>query len=321
MRGTLMRMLTKEQHIELLSTHSSNVTAAKVYSKLMGKKITRQNVKYWRYIFITNDGNMAAADRGLKALRVLRRPSPDDDIGILPNFDKVYNTIMVIPDQHAPYNHKDMIAFLAAVKEKYQPEVTVNLGDELDMHAMSFHDSDPNLDSAGPELENGKVVMEQLHKLFPEMLVCASNHGSMAYRKAKAHGLPVQFIRRYRDVIFPGHGAPGWSWAYEWVLNTPLGEVLFKHQSSGILADAAHHRCNLMVGHSHGNFSVEYCASSEYLYWGAYGGCLIDKDSMAFAYGKNTKNKPIVGCVVILDGLPVHIPMRLNRDGRWIKRI
>jgi len=170
-------------------------------------------------------------------------------------------------------------------------------------------------------LERGKIVMEELHALFPQMLVCSSNHGSMLFRKAKAHGIPVQFLRRYRDVIFPEHGGEGWSWAYEWIIRTPMGDVKFKHQSSGILADAAHNRCNLMVGHSHGLFSTEYCASRDYLYWGAYGGCLIDNESYAYAYGKETKNKPIVGCTIILNGLPMQIPMRLNSEGRWIGRL
>lgn len=321
MRGALMRMLTKEQHQEILETYTNDTNAAIAYSAKLGKVVSRQNVKYWRTIFIDHNGNMAKADRELKQERKIRHPDPDDDIGVLPDFDRVYGRILVIPDQHAPYNHKDMIPFLAAVKKKYDPEVVVNLGDELDMHAMSFHDSDPNLDSAGPELERGKLVMEQLHALFPQQLVCSSNHGSMAYRKAKAHGMPVQFLRRYRDVIFPDHGSPGWSWAFEWILATPMGDVKFKHQSAGILADAAHNRCNLMVGHSHGLFSTEYCASTDYLYWGSYGGCLIDNASYAFAYGKQSQKKPIIGCTMILDGKPVQIPMVLDSEGNWNRSI
>lgn len=317
MRGQLMRFFTQAQHEVILTKFPDNIEAAAQYSKKCGKIITRQNVSYWRTIFLDNEGNMAAADRALKQDRKLRVPDADDDIGKLPNFNKVYDCILHIPDQHAPYNHPDMIAFLSAVKKAFPIDLVVNAGDELDMHAMSFHDSDPNLDSAGPELERGKLVMEELHALFPNQLVCSSNHGSMAYRKAKAHGLPVQFLRRYRDVIFPEHGAPGWSWAFDWVVRTKMGDVKFKHQSSGILADAAHNRCNLMVGHSHGLFSTEYCASTDYLYWGAYGGCLIDNKSYAYAYGKQSKNKPIVGCTLILNGRPMQIPMVLDRDGRW----
>lgn len=321
MRGKLMRLFTKEQHQSILTKYPKNGEARRAYMRISGQACTPHNVAYWRKIFVDNDGNLAKTDRQLKQTRRIRVPDADDDIGILPDFNKVYTCVLAIPDQHAPYNHPDMVPFLAEVKRRFPIDLVVNLGDELDMHAMSFHDSDPNLDSAGPELERGKVIMQELYELFPNQLVCSSNHGSMAYRKAKHGGLPVQFLRRYRDVIFPAHGAPGWSWAFDWKILTPMGEVMFKHQSNGILNDAAHNRCNLMVGHSHGNFSTEYCASADYLYWGAFGGCLIDNKSYAFAYGKQSKNKPIVGCTLIMNGMPMQIPMILNADGRWVGKL
>jgi hypothetical protein len=143
----------------------------------------------------------------------------------------------------------------------------------------------------------------------------------MLFRKAKAHGIPVQMLKSYREVLFPKMNAEGWSWAYEWIINTPLGRVMFRHQSADPKSDAAHNRCNLLVGHNHGKFGIEYAASSDYLYWGATGGCLIDNDAMAFAYGKHTKNKPIVGCTVILEGRPMLIPMVLDNEGNWIGRL
>lgn len=324
MRGGLMRLFTEAQHANILKEFENDIDAAEIYTRelgLPGKIISRQVVQYWRKIFVENNGNMAKADRELKEQRVLLKPQPDDDIGNYSFIPKMAECILVIPDQHAPYQHPDTIAFLTAVRDQFQPDLVVNLGDELDYHAMSFHDSDPNLDSAGVELENGKVFLSVLHKEFPQMLVCHSNHGSMQFRRAKAHGLPVQLLKRYRDVLFPQHGAPEWSWAHSWRVNTPLGEVLFKHQASGILGDAAHNACNLVVGHQHGNFSVEYSASSSNLYYGMYCGCLIDKDSMAFAYGKHSLRKPIIGCGVILNGRPILLPMVLRTDGRWIGRL
>ena len=320
MRGSLMRLFTKEQHSNILGEHSDNRSAADAYGKLGYGSISTQNVAYWRKVFVEHEGNMAAADAGLKTERILRKPEPDDDIGftIAPS---TAHCILVIPDLHAPYQHPDALEFLVEVRRKFDPDLTVCLGDELDYHSMSFHDSDPNLDSAGTELEKAKVFMQALHEEFPQVLVCHSNHGSMVFRRAKAHGIPVQMIRRYRDVIFPQHGAQGWSWAHSWRINTPLGDVMFKHQTSGILADAAHNSCNLVVGHNHGNFSVEYSASSAHLYYGVYSGCLIDKDSLAFAYGKHSLRKPIVGCSVILNGKPVLIPMILDKDGRWMKSL
>lgn len=321
MRGQLMRLFTESQHIEILGSNKQDREAASTYSEIGGAKVSPQLVRYWRSIFEDNKGNMAKADRMLKEDRILIKPQPDDDMGDTSFIPSEATCIMVIPDMHAPYQHPDTLEFLTTVKRTFGPDLVVCLGDELDYHAMSFHDSDPNLDSAGMELEKGKEFLNELYKDFPNVLVCHSNHGSMQFRRAKAHGIPVQLIKRYREVMFPEHKAPGWSWAHNWRINTALGEVLFKHQSSGILSDAAHNSCNLVVGHSHGNFGVEYSASSSHLYYGLYSGCLIDKDSMAFAYGKHSLRKPIIGCSVIIDGRPVLVPMVLNSEGRWIGKL
>lgn len=316
MRGQLMRLFTKGQHEAILASNPKDKDAAMAYTALGAGAVSPQNVRYWRKMFVENDGNMAKTDRQLKEDRKLRQPAPcQSDVS---RDSPVYECILHIPDQHAPYHHKDAIPFLRAVAALYSPDLVVNAGDELDYHAMSFHDSDPNLDSAGAELEAGKLWLHELHEHFPNVLICDSNHGSMAFRRAKAHGLPVQLIKSYRDVVFPDGGGAGWHWAESWRVKTQLGDVLFKHQASGsILADAAHNACNLMVGHNHGNYSVEYTASSNRLYWGAFGGCLIDKDSYAFAYGKHSLRKPVIGCTIILRGRPMLIPMVLNKEGRW----
>lgn len=312
-----MRLFTTEQHKQILGDFEDNNTAAAAYEALSGNNISRQVVAYWRTIFIENDGKLANADRALKGKRVLRKPSLPAKSR--PDFvPEVAMSILVIPDQHAPYEHPDFLRFLGAVRDTFNPDLVVNLGDELDFHALSFHDSDPNLDSAGAELERGKRFLWKLHKMFPKMLVCDSNHGSMVFRRAKAHGIPVQAIKSYKEVIFPNKGGQEWHWAENWCVQTPMGEVMFKHQSSNILTDAAHNSCNLVVGHSHGNFSIEYSASSSHLYYGMYCGCGIDKDALAFAYGKHSLRKPILGCGVILSGRPFLIPMELNRDGEWI---
>lgn len=318
MRGSTMRLFTREQHKQILSDNPNSVEAAKEYTRIAGKPISERTVRYWRSIFIEHGGNLAKTDRELAAQRVFIKPQIDDDFGDVSFIPEVARSILVIPDLHAPYQHPDTIAFLTRVRDDFTPDLVVQLGDELDYHALSFHESDPNLDSASAELEKGKMFLYELHAEFPEVLLCHSNHGSMVYRRAKAHGIPVQMLKRYRDVIFPSHGAPCWSWSFGWRINTPLGPVMFKHQSSGILSDAAHNACNLIVGHSHGNFSIEYSASSAHLYYGAYAGCLIDKDNMAFAYGKHSLRKPIIGCIVVLEGRPMLIPMVLDKEGRWI---
>lgn len=316
MRGSLMRLATREQHEEILKQKRDDLCVVP-YAKLMGKPVTRQNVAYWRRVFQTA-GAQVKADRMYYGERKLRVPSPDDDIGVLPDLSMVYHCILHVPDQHHPYEHPDMIAFLSAVVSAFPVDLVVNAGDEADYHGLSFHDADPNLDSAGVELDKTRIAIGRLHTLLPNQLVCNSNHGSMVFRKAKHHGIPVQAIKKYRDILFPQHGAPGWSWADYWFVNTPLGPVKFQHQSSNPVAEAAHERCNLMVGHNHSKFCIEYAASSDWLYWAGTGGWLGDNKSYAFAYGKIFPKKPIVGCTLILEGKPMLIPMILNSAGRWI---
>lgn len=319
---SLINLWSKEQHKAILGKYLNNTDAAAAYNADFqdGEQniVSRQLVNYWRKIFIDHSGKKGETNAGLKAARELIQPSPTDDIGST-HVPAMCRRIMVVGDLHAPYTHVDAIPFLKHVRDNYGPDMVVQVGDETDGHAISFHDSDPNLDSAGVELEKAKLVLEQVHELFPNLLVCDSNHGSLIYRRAKTHGLPVQFIKKYRDILFPEHGAPAWSWADAWVLNTPLGPVRFQHQVSGdFMLNASHERTSLVLGHEHGRFEVQYAASSTALYFGAYAGCLIDSKSLAFAYGKLHRKKPILGCMVITDGSPQLIPMLLNSDGRWV---
>ena len=61
----------------------------------------------------------------------------------------MYKAILCISDLHIPYHHPQAFDFLKALKKKLNPDLIVNGGDELDKHALSFHDSDPDLPSAG----------------------------------------------------------------------------------------------------------------------------------------------------------------------------
>jgi hypothetical protein len=50
-------------------------------------------------------------------------------------------------------------------------------------------------------------------------------------------------------------------------------------------------------------------------------GCLIDDKSMAFGYNKLQLKRPLIGVGMILDGQPKLLPMILNKEGRWVKKI
>lgn len=306
--------------------------SAKALTELRGEDaaVSRQLLRHWYRTlteFTKRNGEPyvgdTVANRKIREAEVkLRKPSPDDWDA---KEDRPYDNscILVIPDQHAPYHHTDAIDFLIAVAAKYRPTRVINLGDEVDNHALSFHDSDPNLDSASTELAKAKLFIGKLAKVFPRMEVCHSNHGSLVYRRAMKHGIPTEYIKTYREILFPKGGGDGWSWHEQIKTSLPDGsEVLFRHQSSGdIMANAAHERCNIVQGHEHGKYEITYRASTTALYWGLVSGCLIDRKSMAFAYGKLFPKKPILGCTVIIDSQPILVPMILDEDGRWTREL
>lgn len=291
----------------------SDTETADFLTKEYGMQIGRQNVRYWRRIM---EGEKK---KDIVQERTLRQPDQSDWQADATVDKSCHDTILVIPDLHIPYHHPDAFEFLAQLYQAHPDATVVCLGDEVDNHALSFHDSDPNLDSAGTELAKARTAIAELNSIFPSMLICHSNHGSLQYRRAKAHGIPVEYLRTYREVMFPNGGGHGWEWAYSHTLGTSNGDILFKHQCTGDpRTAAAHEGTNLVVGHHHGRFDLAYGASSSRLYWGATAGCLLDRGSLAFAYGRETAFKPILGALLIIGGVPYHMPMILDEDGNWI---
>jgi hypothetical protein len=231
-----------------------------------------------------------------------------------------YRCILVIPDQHFPFNHPDIIAFLRAVKEKFNPDKVVNLGDEVDLHSFSFHDKSPELMSPGDELKCAIRRLKPLYQLFPEVDVLESNHGSLVYRRGTFAGLPKTVMKSYHDIL---EAPKGWRWHHELVLKGGDGEdIYFCH---GLSADALRNSKNksmrFVQGHHHSKFEIRYWANSQKLFWGVTSGCLIDYKSLAYEYARLVLDKPIIGCTIIQNGYPQLIPMVLNRGGRWLARL
>lgn len=217
--------------------------------------------------------------------------------------------ILFISDMHIPYHHKGLLPFLAGLKLRYNPTRIICLGDELDKHAMSFHDSDPDLPSAGDELRRSLPVIAELYKMFPEMDIIDSNHGSMIYRKAKHHGISRQYIRSYNEVLGVGDG---WVWHNDLTITLPETDTLPEQQvyiHHGKSADAVKtsqamsmsHIC----GHYHESFGIKYWANPNGLFFAVNAGCLIDDKALAFEYNNVNLKRPIIGTALIIDGVPI----------------
>lgn len=225
--------------------------------------------------------------------------------------------ILLISDLHIPYNHKDSLGFLAHLKNKYKPTRIICLGDELDKHALSYHEHDPDLPSAGDELRRSLPIIKELESLFPEMDILDSNHGSLVWRKAKTHGIPAAYIKSYGDVLGVGEG---WKWSFDLAIDLPTGQRCYFHhgKSSDIIKLSQQMGMCAVQGHYHEKFKVDYWGNPNGLFWGLQIGCLIDDDSLAFSYNNCNIKRPVIGTGLIIEGLPVLEPMLLDSRGNWI---
>jgi len=230
------------------------------------------------------------------------------------------SSVLVISDLHIPYHHQDAFEFLKALKKKYKPDLIVNIGDELDHHAISMHEHNPDLMSAGDELKQSKEYVRDLEKIFPRMTLVHSNHSSLVYRRALKYGLPKDYLKSYNEFLGVGDG---WKWVDDLTVTLSDGSrCFFTHGiSADVLKVAAQYGMNSVQGHFHTKFSIGYFSNPDALIWGMQVGCLINQKSMAFDYAKNFKSRFIVGCGMIIDGQPKLMPMVLDKDGRWNKTI
>lgn len=230
-----------------------------------------------------------------------------------------FKAVLVIPDQHAPFQHPDLIPFLRALKDKYKFDKVVNLGDEVDYHAISFHEADPNLFSPSDELERAIQAMQPLYKLFPEQEVIDSNHGSLVMRKGKFASLPASVFKGPREIL---RAPKGWHWSRDLILNTDLGQVFFTHGRTGTSGKLSRNMAmNTVQGHFHSKFQIDYWGSPNGLYWDMHAGCLVDDHSLAMAYNKTTLLRPVIGAAVIINGRPQLCPLLKDKHGRWTGKL
>lgn len=217
---------------------------------------------------------------------------------------------LVIGDTHLPFEKPGYLEFCRKVQEDYNCGSVVHIGDLVDNHAVSYHESDSEGRSAGDEY---KLALEKCHKwykVFPEVKICIGNHDALPFRKAFSAGLPSAWLKSYQQIL---ESPKGWEWDFVHHVNG----IIYQHGTgmSGEMAAvnaARENRQSTVIGHLHTVSNIKYMASYKDLIFGMTVGCGIDFEAYAFAYGKQQTRKPVVSCAVVIDGrIPIIIPMEL----------
>jgi len=223
------------------------------------------------------------------------------------------HNVLVIGDTHMPFEHRDYLTFCRATQKKYNCGTVVHIGDLVDNHSISYHEHDPNGWSPIEEMEETDKRLKYWFKEFPNMYLCRGNHDSLVDRKGKTSGLPLRAFKEFKEIWkLP----PGWKDVFE----IEIDGVLYKHGTgfSGQYAHlqaAFHARQSTVIGHLHSIAGVEWIANSKDCIFGLSVGCGIDRKKYSFAYGKDFKKKPILGCGVVMESgkYAQFIPMDLGK--------
>ena len=138
---------------------------------------------------------------------VLKRPILG--CGVILNDTK---NILVISDMHLPYQHKDAMDFLFHTKRKYKCVDILNVGDVIDHHRGSYHESEPDSMDAETEYYKAKKDCKELQALFPKMIITKGNHDIIPERKLKTAGLPSSMLQDYNKLY---DLKDSWEWKEE----------------------------------------------------------------------------------------------------------
>lgn len=228
-------------------------------------------------------------------------------------------SILIIGDSHIPYEHCDYLDFCYAVSKKYKCKLHFHIGDEVDYHAISFHDSISELPSAGNELQLSIERLSYWYKKFPKLMLLSSNHGSLVTRRLKHHGIPVAHLKPLNEL----YETEKWQWHDDILIKTKLGSIYLCHGKSGTYNKLSREiGCSAVQGHFHGKQEITWANSVAFERFNMFVGCGINIKSMAFAYGKNNIPQPLLGCGVIDEnGIPIIVKMVLDGHGRWNRKL
>lgn len=213
--------------------------------------------------------------------------------------NQITTNTLVIGDLHEPFTRDGYMEFCIGIYNKYNCNNTVFIGDIIDNHFSSFHDTDADGHSAAEELRLAKNNIKKWHDAFPYAKVLLGNHDLIPERKAFSSGVSKTWVRSVGDVL----DTPTWEYGDEFIID----DVLYVH---GIGRKAnkrmTQDLISVVQGHYHSESYITYAVGRTDVLFAMQMGCGVDDKSYAAAYAKHF-NKMHINCGVVLNNgrLPI----------------
>ena len=215
--------------------------------------------------------------------------------------------ILVIGDLHEPFCLDGYLEFCKEQYVKHNCNKVVFIGDIIDNHYSSFHETDSSALGGEDELEYTINKIAKWYEAFPDADVTLGNHDRIIIRKAQAGGVPTKWIKDFSEVL----ETPNWNYCTEVIYN----KVRYVHGDKSSAAKTAYKRdmISTVSGHFHTQFYCEWGFGKFSALFGMQVGCGIDSKTYAMGYMQGGKKEAIGVGVVLENGtLPFVIPMDLN---------
>ena len=209
--------------------------------------------------------------------------------------------VFIVGDLHAPFDLDSYFSFCKAQYKKYNCNAVVFIGDVIDSHASSYHESDPDGMSAGNELEDAVRRLKRWHDAFPKADVILGNHDRIAARKIASAGLSKKWSKSLKEVL----EVPTWTFHTK----LEIDNVVYIHgEGATARTKATQLGKSVVQGHRHTESYVWNHTLEDKNIFGMQVGTGVDGNSYAFEYAKHFL-PPAISCGVVLGKQAIVIPM------------
>lgn len=228
--------------------------------------------------------------------------------------------IFFFTDTHFPYHLENIFDYFTAIVKKHnitKNDIIICGGDEVDLACLSFHPKNPKMFSSSDELHLSAHYLKVLYKMFPNMLLCYSNHGSLVYRKAAWAGMNDDLVKDLNTIWGVGKG---WKWADRIFITMANGKkMMFIHNlTQNIENNIIARGISIIQGHFHSKLGIIFrmLEGGKHIF-GINGGCLANQKHPAFSYAKYQKDKWQHGSFLIEESGVTFIEYKIDSNNNW----
>ncbi len=201
----------------------------------------------------------------------------------------------MIGDLHEPFCLDGYLEFCQDTYKKYNCNKVIFIGDVIDNHYSSYHETDAEGMGGKYELDQAVEKLQRWYKAFPNADVTLGNHDRIIIRKAQTSNIPNKWIKEYKEVL----EIPNWNF----VTDVWIDGVRYVHCDKAGKPRVAAKRdmVSTVGGHYHTDMYVEWFFGKTRAIFSMATGCGIDSKSYAMAYMQGGK-KEAIGCGVVIEG-------------------